>query len=210
MYYTYARIASSSNAACGVGLFYTSIAAIRKDIFERMGGFDSNYHGASVTEDIEFGQRLLTAGLKVRLDSRLMVEHLRHYSLGGLLKTDLERAFGLSKTWLRKKLEPRHRAAGQKYYTSVPWFFIVGVPFAWLLPLFVILVLWTGRLQWAAAAGITYLAILMVNVPFLNGLREARGWRFLFQSVLFLPFDLWVSGLGVLWAVVDYLRGNRY
>jgi hypothetical protein len=25
-----------------------------------------------------------------------------------------------------------------------------------------------------------------------------------------LPIDLWVSGLGVLWAVLDYLRGNPY
>jgi len=210
MHYTYTRLAASSDAERGVGVFFTSIAAIRRDVFVQMGGFDPNYRGASVTEDIEFGQRLLTAGYKVRLDTRLTVEHLKYYSLSGLLKTDLERAFGLSKTWLRKKLERAQREVGQKYYASVPWFFMLGVLLAWLLPLFVVLSLWAKQSSWALVALLGYVAILLANAPFLNVLRRARGWLFLLQCCLFLPVDLWVSGLGVLWAVVDYLGGNRY
>jgi GT2 family glycosyltransferase len=211
MYYTYQRLASSRDAKCGVGLFFTSIASIRKNVFEQMGGFDSNYRGASITEDIEFGQRLLSAGYKVRLDRRLTVEHLKHYLFVGLLRTDLERAFGLTKTWLRKKLEPSQRADGQEYYTSVPWFFIAGVPLAWLLPVLVALALWTRLSWWACgAAALTYVAIVLVNAPFLVTLFRARGWLFGLQSCLFLPLDLWVSGLGALWAMIDYLQGNRY
>jgi glycosyltransferase involved in cell wall biosynthesis len=210
MYYTYMRLTAIRDAERGVGLFFTSLAAIRKDIFVRMGGFDPNYRGASVTEDIEFGQRLLSAGYKVRLDGRLQVEHLKQYTLRGLLKTDLERAFGLSKTWLRKKLEPAWRSSGQKYYASVPWFFMLGVPLAWLLPALVALFLWTRQSVWALAVLLDYAVILLVNAPFLNALRKARGWFFGLQSCLFLPVDLWVSGLGVLWAVVDYAIGHRY
>jgi glycosyltransferase involved in cell wall biosynthesis len=210
MYHTYARLARSKDAEGGVGLFYTSIAAIRKGVFEHMGGFDAHYRGASVTEDIEFGQRLLTAGHKVRLDGRLAVEHLKHYSLPGLLKTDLQRAFGLAKTWLRKKLEPAQRAAGQKYYASVPWFFMLGIPLAWLLPVLVVLALWSRQAVWALLSLLDYAAILLLNAPFLNTLYQARGWIFLLQCFLFLPVDLWVSGLGALWAVLDFLRGNRY
>jgi len=210
MHHTYARLARSSDAERGVGLFYTSIAAIRKDLFEQMGGFDTNYRGTSVTEDIEFGQRLLSAGHKVRLDSRLTVEHVKHYSLSGLLKTDLQRAFGLTKTWLRKKLEPDQRTAGQRYYASVPWFFILGVPLAWLLPVLIVLALWTRQTVWSLLALLDYVAILLLNAPFLNTLYQARGWLFWLQCCLFLPVDLWVSGLGVLWATLDYLRGNRY
>ncbi|MGB9879812.1 MAG: glycosyltransferase, partial [Anaerolineae bacterium] len=210
MHYTYKRLAASKDAEQGVGVFLTSVAAIRKGIFEQMGGFDPNYRGASVTEDIEFGQRLLSAGHKIRLDSRLTVEHLKHYSFSGLLRTDFERAFGLTKTWLRKKLNPALRATGQKYYASVPWFFILGVPMAWLLPVFILLALGTRQFVWWLAALGTYAAILFANAPFLNALRQARGWIFGLQSCLFLPLDLWVSGLGALWAVIDYLRGNQY
>ncbi|MBC7232635.1 MAG: glycosyltransferase family 2 protein [Chloroflexi bacterium] len=210
MHYTYKRLAESEEAERGVGVFLTSIAAIRKEVFEQMGGFDPNYRGASVTEDIEFGQRLLSAGHKIRLDNRLAVEHLKHYSLRGLLRTDFERAFGLTKTWLRKKFDPALRGRGQRYYASVPWFFMLGVPLAWLLPGFVLLALWKRQFIWGLVACCTYVAILLVNAPFLNALRRARGWFFGLQSCLFLPIDLWISGLGVLWAVIDYLRGNRY
>jgi len=231
MHYTYKRIAGSDAAQRGVGLFFTSIAAIRRNVFEQLGGFDTHYAGASVTEDIEFGQRLLSAGYRVRLDGRLTVEHLKHYSLFGLLKTDLERAFGLTKTWLRKKLLPpphtpsetREAAAGpragassqqvtrQKYYASVPWFFIAGVPLAWLLPVSVVLLLWVQQPLWACcAAMLIYAAILLANATFLAELFRARGRLFALQSCLFLPVDLWVSGLGALWAIVGYLQGNRY
>jgi glycosyltransferase involved in cell wall biosynthesis len=210
MYYTYTRLAVSEEASRGVGLFFTSLAAIRKEIFLRVGGFDVNYRGASITEDIEFGQRLLSVGLRVRLDGRLQVEHLKHYDWRGLLRTDLQRALGLSKTWLRRKLEPEQRSSGQRYYASVPWFFVLGVPPAWLLLPFALLALWTRQPGWALATLLDYLSILLVNLPFLNALREARGWLFGVQCCLFLPLDLWVSGLGVLWAGIDYVAGDRY
>jgi glycosyltransferase involved in cell wall biosynthesis len=230
MYYTYRRLAQSRAAERGVGLFFTSIASIRKGVFEQMGGFDCNYCGASITEDIEFGQRLLSAQHKVQLDGSLTVEHLKHYSFVGLLKTDLDRAFGLTKTWLRKKLDLSIRDDGQEYYTSVPWFFIAGVPLAWLLPVLVALAFWcsalpqrawTGPSLWACGiapaphvfgeiAILIYVLILLVNAPFLAALFRARGWLFGIQSCLFLPADLWISGLGALLGMIDYLRGNRY
>jgi glycosyltransferase involved in cell wall biosynthesis len=210
MHHTYARLAGRADAERGVGLFYTSVAAIRRAVFEQMGGFDPHYRGSSVTEDIEFGQRLLTAGHIVRLDGRLQVEHLKHYTMRGLLKTDLQRAFGLTKTWLRKKLEPAQRAAGQKYYASVPWSFILAVPLAWLLPPLAMLSLWTGDGLWALLTLADCAGILLLNTPFLGTLYKARGAAFLVQSSLFLPIDLWVSGLGALWAIVDYLRGRQY
>jgi glycosyltransferase involved in cell wall biosynthesis len=210
MHYTYSRLASRRTAESGVGLFYTSIAAIRRDVFLEMGGFDTRYRGASVTEDIEFGQRLLTQGHRVRLDACLEVEHLKRYSLLGVLRTDLRRAFGLTKTWLRKKLHPGRQAVAQRYYASVPWFFIVSVPLSWMLPVFLGMALITRLVVWFVLAGLDVTGILIANAPFLLALWRARGWAFLIQSCLFLPLDLWVSGLGVLWAAMDYLRGRRY
>ncbi len=210
MHYTYKRLAVSYNAKQGVGLFFTSLAAIRREVFSQMGGFDAHYRGASVTEDIEFGQRLMSAGHRIIVDARLEVEHLKHYTLGGLLRTDLERAFGLTKTWLRKKLEPAARRGGQKYYASVPGFFVLSVPLAWMLPVLILLAVATRSAPWLWLALLDYLAGLMANAPFLNALRAARGWLFAVQSCLLLPLDLWASGLGVLWAFVDYAAGNRY
>ena len=210
MNFTYRRLAESRGAECGVGVFFTSLAAIRREVFVQMGGFDTHYLGASVTEDIEFGQRLLTAGHQIRLDQRLAVEHLKHYNLGSLLRTDLERAFGLTKTWLRKRLEPARRSSGQRYYASVPWFFVLGVPLAWLLPGLAVCALSTAQPRCVWLAMLDFGAIQVLNVAFLNALRRAGGLRFGLLSCLFLPIDLWASGLGVLWATLHYLAGNRY
>ena len=83
-------------------------------------------------------------------------------------------------------------------------------PLVWLLPVLVVLALWTREHVWSLLALLDAGAMLLVNAPFLRALCQARGWLFLLQSCLLLPIDLWVSGLGVLWAIVDYMRGNRY
>ena len=70
MHYTYTRLAAGNGAERGVGVFFTSIAAIRRSVFLQMGGFDPNYRGASVTEDIEFGQRLLLSLIHISEPTR--------------------------------------------------------------------------------------------------------------------------------------------
>jgi len=201
MHYTYRRQPEH------VGLFYTSAAAIRATVFREMGGFDENYTGASITEDIEFGQRLLTAGHKIYLDKELTVEHLKHYTLGGVLRTDFYRSAGLTRTWVRKKLQSQN---GEKYYASVPWFFVMGVPLACLAPLAALAAL-SSRARWLwGVAGGALLALLALNAPFLRFLGRVRGRLFFVQSCAGIVLDMWASGLGILWALVTFGRGEQY
>ncbi len=199
MHYTYARLPRY------VGLFYTSAASLRRPIFQAQGGFDEGYRGASVTEDMDFGQRLLTAGYRIRFDERLAVRHLKHYTFRGLLRTDYERARALMKIMLRNKLAGTKR----KHFASVPWTFTASVPLSALMALGLLLMfVWPG---WGAALALgSYAAILTLNAGFLSFLGRTRGARFFIQSCLFLPLDLFVSGLGILAAVLDIARGRRY
>jgi glycosyltransferase involved in cell wall biosynthesis len=205
MHFTYQR----QPAGRPVGLFYTSAAAIRRAVFQAFGGFDENYSGASVTEDIEFGQRLLAAGQRVVLDKALQVEHLKHYTLPGLLRTDRERAYGLMQTWLRRTLSPGPR---QPTYASVPWYFQLAVPASLTVPLTLLLALpWSGRRRQLAYLALgEWLGLLLLNWPFLAFLGRLRGPRFFAQSALFLPVNLWTSALGILDALKDRLRGKHY
>jgi len=199
MHYTYARLPEY------VGVFYTSAAAARKRVFDSLGGFDEHYAGASITEDIELGMRLLTAGYRVRLDKRLTVVHLKRYTLSGLIRTDIARSAGLTKTLIRNKLE----RTGTRYYASVPWFFTASVPFVALLALGLLLVpVFPGPAGIASALALA--AVWGLNAPFLAFLGRARGAKFLLQSLLFLPVNLWVSGIGALKGALDVVRGRRY
>ena len=200
MHFTYLRLPRQ------VGTFYTSAAAARRSAFAKLGGFDPLYRGASVTEDMDLGQRFLNAGHVLVSEKRLLVEHLKHYALRELLKTDVERAAALTKILLRRKL-----AAGgptQKYYASVPWYFALGVPLSWLAVLCTAAALaWPPAL---VAALLCFLGMLLLNLPFLNFLRRQRGWGFGVQSALFLLPDMFVSGIGILLGLLSFARGKHY
>jgi glycosyltransferase involved in cell wall biosynthesis len=199
MHYTYTRLPEF------VGVFYTSAAAARKAVFDSLGGFDTHYTGASITEDIELGMRLLSEGRRVKLDKRLTVLHLKRYTLLGLIRTDLARSAGLTKTLIRNKLG----RTGRTYYASVPWFFQVSVPVSALILLGLLLApIWPVQAGMLAAGAL--IAVWALNAPFLAFLGRARGLKFFFQSLLFLPVNLWVSGLGVVKAILDFARGQRY
>ncbi|MBM2821854.1 MAG: glycosyl transferase [Thermoleophilia bacterium] len=71
--------------------FWAGLGAIRRDVFLAAGGFDADrYHHPSV-EDIELGMRLADDGRKVVLDPGLQGTHLKRWSLGQMLSTDLRR-----------------------------------------------------------------------------------------------------------------------
>lgn len=200
MHFTYVRLPRR------VGVFYTSAAAARRAAFLAQGGFDSHYTGASVTEDMDLGQRFLSAGHVLISEKRLLVEHLKHYTLKELLQTDFERAGALTKILLRRKLAKSVQK--QKYYASVPWYFALGVPLSWLaVALLAAAVVWPPALL---AALVCYLGILVLNWPFLRFLGQQRGRVFFGQSCLFLLPDMFVSGLGIVRGLVDFAQGKCY
>jgi len=189
-----------------VGLFFTSAAAIRRELFLRQGGFDSRYAGASITEDIEFGQRLLSHGRQIIMDQRLTVEHNKRYTAGEVLRTDLLRARGLAQTWIRNRLSH----SGRAHYASVPWYFGAGVLALGLATLFLLLAALPGLGWCVVVAAVWALAAIGLNAPFLAALRRWHGWRFALLSAGFILLDLYVSGLGIALGGYDYVRGERY
>jgi glycosyltransferase involved in cell wall biosynthesis len=70
--------------------FWTGIGAIRREVFEELGGFDESFVMPSI-EDIEFGVRLRKSGYLVRLFPDIQVTHLKRWNLLGLLHTDIYR-----------------------------------------------------------------------------------------------------------------------
>ena len=155
---------------------------------------------------MDLGQRFLSAGHVLVSDKRLLVEHIKHYSLQEVLLTDFWRAGALTKILLRRKIA--NRGKKQRYYASVPWYFALGVPLSWLAVLFAVLAPCLGS---GAPAGRAQLCRdLLLNAPFLGFLRRQRGWLFFVQSCLFLLPDMVVSGLGIACSLPAFARGSRY
>ncbi len=204
MNFTYARLAPEKT----VGLFYTSAAAIRREVFAQLGGFDENYHGASLIEDSEFGQRLWQGGARVVIEPRVAVIHLKSYTVGQVLHTDYLRARALMLLRLRKW--------GQPFYTSVPLFYQLSVPLIYLAlftPLLFLLstfLLDSPPFTRGLLSLIPLFGFYLANARWLAFLAHQRGFGFAIRAALFLPFDVFIVGLGMLRAVFDFTRGVRY
>jgi GT2 family glycosyltransferase len=195
MRFTYERMSRAR-----IGLFYTSVAAIRREIFLQLGGFDENYRGASIAEDTEFGQRAWAAGHNIVLDPRVRVTHCKHYTPRQVLVTDFLRARALMLMRLRKR--------GQPFYTSVPLFYQLAVPmlFAALASLALALL---HPIFLAASALLLFTFYFLLFTWFVYLARE-RGLRFAFVAALFQPVDVIAVGLGMFKAVMDFMGERRY
>jgi len=177
MHYTYVRLTDF------VSLFYTSAAAIRRGVFEKMGGFNEDFHRPNV-EDTEFGRRLVAAGFRIRLARDLQVEHRKYYDCRGVLRTDFARSSGLVKVVLAGR-----GMDGRVNSTSVPSLFIASIPFFILSLLSLIASLFLGW-KWVIAAGILFMVFLLANLPLLRFFRQKEGSRFALKSLLFLVPDI--------------------
>jgi hypothetical protein len=66
--------------------FWTGCGAVRREAFERLGGFDERQR---MMEDVEFGIRLTQSGGVVALYSRLRGKHLKSFSVLAMARSDL-------------------------------------------------------------------------------------------------------------------------
>src|SRR5690606_15349386 len=68
--------------------FWAGCGAIRKPVFQAVGGFDQSYRGATI-EDIELGYRLRQSGFRVLLDPAVLCTHSKRWTAWSSWKTDL-------------------------------------------------------------------------------------------------------------------------
>jgi GT2 family glycosyltransferase len=199
MYYTYARRAGED-----VPLFYTTAAAIRRDVFVESGGFDLNYTNPNV-EDTDFGQKLARLGYRVRVLPDLEVEHVKGYDLRSLLRVDFLRSMSLARLKLRKR-----RDAGAANDTSVPTGYIISVPLAGVVVLLLIAAIATGSAAIAIAMLVAFTTIFVLNVPFLGLLRVHGGPTVWALGAGLLLIELLAAGVGSAYGIATFIAGKKY
>jgi GT2 family glycosyltransferase len=68
--------------------FWAGFGAVRRDAFQKVGGFDERFDRPSV-EDIDLGYRLNAAGYEVMLDPTLSACHLKRWTVRSVIVSDV-------------------------------------------------------------------------------------------------------------------------
>ncbi len=177
--------------------FWCGCGAVRRDRFFDLGGLPEEYTRPSI-EDIEFGQRLAASGGIILLDPAIQVKHLKRWTLGGMLRTDIfDRAIPWARLILRNGSMPDD--------LSVRWSQRVSVSLALAaLPLAAF-----GQLR---AALLCECAVVALNHRFYSFLIARRGVWFALRAVpLHLGYHLY-SGIAFGVAVLEHVfaPGSRF
>ena len=184
--------------------FWAGCGAVRKEAFERVGGFDADKYPRPMIEDIELGHRLAPSGA-MRLDPELHVTHLKRWTLGSVVHTDIFcRAF----PWSRLILESGHlpndlNVSARERVAAV--FAALSIASA---------LTGVGMLFWNAGAGLFFLGLAAV-LPFSLGgelfrfFRERAGLGFALGAFAFHQIHLTYSAVVFAICKLQSLAGGK-
>jgi hypothetical protein len=175
--------------------FWAGCGAIRRSVFQEVGGFDEKRFPRPSIEDIELGHRLRQAGHRILLDKTLQGTHLKQWTLLSVIRTDIVcRAIPWSRLILESKKAPDdlNLKAGQR----------LSVALMGLASLCLLLAIFQLELLVPVAAAL--LGVIILN-------RELFVFFFRQQGLLFaitcIPLHLLYyldSGLGYLWVWIGF------
>jgi hypothetical protein len=69
--------------------FWSGCGAVRRDVFLKSGGFNSDRYPRPSIEDIELGYRLTAAGHRIMVNKEVQVKHLKNWTILGMIKADI-------------------------------------------------------------------------------------------------------------------------
>lgn len=179
--------------------FWGACGAIRREVFESLGGFDESFRLPSI-EDIELGARVIRMGHRIRLVKDLQVKHLKRWTLRSMVSTDF---FRRAVPWTELML----RSGGLVNDLNVDRTNRMSVVLVGLL-----LVALLGALLWplsALGAVVAAGALVFLNLSLYRFFRQKLGFGFAIVSAGLHWLHLLVGGIGFAIGAVRALLFHR-
>lgn len=179
--------------------FWAGLGAVRREVFEAVGGFDAALYPRPSIEDIELGERLRASGQRIALVKGAQGTHLKRWTLPGLLRTDLlDRAVPWTELILRSGRLPDDLNLGGRHRA--------GLAATWLLGLTILASpLWPPLLLVALASLAVALAASRDVLAFLS---RKRGPVFAARAAPLHLLYFGLSGLGFGLGLARFLFGR--
>jgi GT2 family glycosyltransferase len=177
----------SGNSAAST--FWAGCGAIRRSVFEAIGGFDEQRFRYPSIEDIEIGYRLRQAGYSILLDKALQGTHLKKWTLRSVVVTDIAHR---AVPWSRLILESGMRTND----LNLKWGQRLSFALVALSCFFLALSLWRAEMLALAALG-------LISVVVLN--RDLCGFFFRQRGLWFAAVCIPLHLLYYLYSGLSYI-----
>ncbi|MBU1626857.1 glycosyltransferase family 2 protein, partial [bacterium] len=179
--------------------FWTGCGAIKKDIFDIMGGFDIEFKAATI-EDIELGYRLSSRGYKIQLNKNVMVTHLKKYNFTKLIRTDVvNRAIPWTKLMLETKTF--RSDLNTTKINGVAMIMIYGIPPLILLGLLI-------NLKFLIPIPFMFGIFAFIHLTFYRWVIKNFGWKICLGVVMMSPIYFLYSGAGLIGGITAFLKSQ--
>jgi hypothetical protein len=178
-----------------VATFWAGLGAIRREPFLEANGFDERRFPQPSVEDIELGMRLAAGGKEIRLDPTIQGRHLKRWTFGSMVRTDL---FRRGVPWMELLL-----ASGQgRTALNLGWRHRVSA----LASVALVAALMTRRPR---QAGLPILLLLVLNRSFYALVLRKRGAPTAAAAVPLHIIHHLTSAAAVPLALASHLLGRR-
>lgn len=178
---------------------FGSISGIKRQAFEKLGGFNIELLAKHGHDDIELGKRAAQGNLNIELNMDIEVEHLKNYTLLSFIKNEYNRSAGFAE--LAIKFRETTQSVRRGFVNVYPAFIISTISSIFIIGLFL------TELMGLLPAWYTFVIVglyLLLNIRFLNYLEQVRG---LFAMIVMIPF-LFIDHIVCLFgSIVGTLKG---
>jgi GT2 family glycosyltransferase len=172
--------------------FWTGCGAIRRRIFDEVGGFNEGYR---TVEDIELGYRLVKRGYRICLNKQIQITHYKKYTFLSLIRSDvMDRAIPWTKLMLRERIFRNDLSTKTSNILSTV------VAFLALFALISTGIFWYSIYLFALLC----VSFIVLNLPFYRFIFQERGMLFTIKSALMNYISYLYSGVGLLVGICRY------
>ena len=175
----------------------TGCFAIRKEIFNKFGGFDVNIENASC-EDEKFGYSLIEKGYKILILRDLQVVHRVNYNVINFIKRRLSQEFDRIKFYLREKTYTNK--IKQTNYSRV----IIGIPVLGLILLTVLSTFFcSNNIIWYSFV-ILNLIYVSLHLGFLKFVTSNKGFKKAFGLLFMFYLDTFLMIIALSFGLISF------
>jgi hypothetical protein len=165
-----------------VETFWAGCGAVRRSVFVDADMFDEWHYPRPQIEDVELGERIRALGHRIVLRSDIQVTHLKRWTLGGMIRTDLfDRGVPWTRLLVQRGTTTRSSTLSLKGTERVKTALVCGALAAAMVALP------TRDPRWLGAAGLCLVGGLALSLDLYAFLARVRGWRF---AVAAVPLNL--------------------